>query len=88
MPKRVLLWLQRLGRTFTQCGDAGRTAPSVPSLKKVPVSVTERARSSAPVPCLASVPSLGPVRTFCTGFKAQGRVVRGSGRSSSRLRTR
>src|SRR5260370_7278020 len=27
MPKRVLLWLQRLGRTFTQCGDAGRTAP-------------------------------------------------------------
>jgi hypothetical protein len=25
MPKRVLLWLQRLGRTFTQCGDARRT---------------------------------------------------------------
>jgi hypothetical protein len=25
MRKRVLLWLQRLGRTFTQCGDARRT---------------------------------------------------------------
>jgi hypothetical protein len=22
MPKRVRLWLQRLGRTFAQCGDA------------------------------------------------------------------